>query len=152
MPTVSQRSDTKFSAIIEGGPELAAKLAAMDKKLRNVVAKDAVSAMGRVIADQWANAVPIGKPPDDPHPGAYQRAMREPTAVTVRASTNGANGTVRPATLADLADDQQPRLYAARLEFGDADREAEPSARPAFEAAQQPALKTISDMLAKALQ
>jgi HK97 gp10 family phage protein len=152
MPTVARVSDTKVKAIIEGGPELAAKLNALDAKIRKQVAKDALMSGGRVIADKWADMVPIGSPPHDPHPGAYQRAMRDEAAVKTRASANGASGSVRPAALSDLPDDQQPRAYAGVLEFGDADQEAQPSARPAFEAALPAALAAVSKSLAEALK
>lgn len=145
--TVARPNDTKFKVIIEGGPELAAKLGALDIKVRKDASKEALSNAGRLIADIWADVVPIGNPPHDPHPGAYQRAMRDEKAVTTRATANGASGAVRPAVLSELADDQQPRVYAAVLEFGDGNREAEPSARPAFEASLPEAVRLISETI-----
>lgn len=149
-PVVVQKSETKFKAYIEGGPALAAKLQALDKKIRNEIAKDAVTAGGRIIADEWADYVPIGEPPHDPHPGAYRDSLRSFDAVKVRATVNGASATIRPAVLG-LPENQQPRLYAGKLEFGDGNYEAQPSARPAFDSSQDLVLSTMSDMLKKAL-
>lgn len=152
MPTIARPSDTKFKVIIEGGPQLALALHQLDDKIRKQAAKDALAEGGRVIADEWADMVPTGTPPHDPHPGAYERAMRDEKAVTMRATANGASGSVRPATVAGLADDQQPRVYAGVLEFGDGDREAEPSARPAFESALPAAIEAISSTLKAAIE
>lgn len=150
--TVARPSATKFKAIIEGGPQLAKALLALDTKVRQKAAKEALANAGREIADEWAVMVPIGEAPEDPHPGAYQRSLRDQGAVTVRATKNGASGSVRPAVLPELADDDQPRVYAAVLEFGDADRAAQPSARPAFESALPRALRTIGDSLRMVLR
>jgi hypothetical protein len=147
MPTIARLSGTKFTAIIEGGPELARRLAALDLKIKKQASKEAVQAAGYEIATEWASRVPIGEPPEDEHPGAYQRAMLDDDAVRVRATANGASGVVSPALLYDLPVKQQPWIYAAVLEFGDAEREPRPSARAAFEAALNPALQVLGDVL-----
>jgi HK97 gp10 family phage protein len=152
MPTIRRAGDSKFYAIIEGGPQLARALSALDRKVRQDVAKEALTEGGRIIADAWANMAPVGSPPEDEHPGAYRRSLSDNASVTARSSASGATAAIRPAVLSDLPDDQQPRLYAARLEFGDADRDAEPSARPAFDAAQRPALAAISERLTRAFR
>jgi len=59
---------------------------------------------------------------------------------------------VAPRKVAGLADNDQPTAYAARLEFGDADRPAEPSARPAFDTARERAVQVAGDVLAKAAE
>lgn len=152
MPTIARLSDTKFKAIIEGGPELARKLSALDARVRKQASKDALQAAGYEIAVEWASRVPIGEPPEDEHPGAYQRAMLEEDAVRVRSTANGASGVVAPALLYDLPVDQQPWIYAAVLEYGDDERAPNPSARAAFDAALVPALRLIGDELREAVR
>ena len=79
MPTISRPSDTKFKVIIEGGPQLAAALNELDAKIKRQVAKDGLAAAGRVIADEWASFAPVGSPPEDNFPGAYQDSLRDPS-------------------------------------------------------------------------
>jgi len=55
-----------------------------------------------------------------------------------------------PRKVPGLPDGDQPFAHAARLEFGDADRPAEPSARPAFDTARERAVKAAGDVLATA--
>jgi hypothetical protein len=52
--------------------------------------------------------------------------------------------------VAGVPDEEQPVLYAGRLEFGDADRPAKPSARPAFDTARERAVQAAGEVLAKA--
>lgn len=152
MANVVRLSDSKFSAYLEGGPELARRLDAMDADIAERAVVDALRAGGRIIADTWSAMAPVGTPPEDEHPGAYQRALAAPEAVNVAPIVGGASGAVSPAWLGELADDQQPRVYAAVLEFGDETREPEPSARPAFDAALDPALAAITRTLAGAVE
>jgi hypothetical protein len=134
-------AQTRFSAYLEGGPELAAKLNALDAKVKKQLAHDALMAGGGVIAAEWARRVPIGERPKDPHPGAYRQAMEQPDAVMVTKS--GSSGSVRPGYVNGIDDGDQPRVYAARLEYAD----GEPSARPAFDAARQAASDAIEQVL-----
>ena len=150
MPTYSRPNDTKIKVIIEGGPQLAAALDELDAKIKRQHAVAALTAAGRVIADQWASMAPVGMPPEDDYPGAYQQSLQDAGAVTARGSKTGATATVKPAVIG-IPEDRQPRLYAARLEFGDADRDAFPSARPAFDSALDRAVAAISDSLADAI-
>ena len=64
----------------------------------------------------------------------------------------GASGSVGPRKVAAIEDADQPFAYAARLEFGDADRAAEPSARPAFDTARERAVQAAGDVLAMAAE
>ena len=121
-------SKSRFNAYIEGGPQLAAKLTQMEHDVRLQLCKDATMAALKAMADAWASRVPIGSPPHDIHPGAYRRAMEEAT-MKAGGTKTGASGTVRPGLLSDLPDNEQPRLYAPKLEY----RDGEPSARPAFD-------------------
>lgn len=141
-------SDTKFSAYLEGGPELAAALNALDAKLKKTFAKEALMAGGRVIADEWARRVPVGQPPHDPHPGAYRRAMQATDAVKATGTKNGASGSVRPGHVDGIDDGDQPAVYAAKLEFVT----SEPSARPAFDASRAAAADAIGQSLAKSIE
>ncbi len=147
VPQVSKSgkvAQTRFSAYVEGGPELSAALMALDKKIRNTYAKVALTEGGKVIRDEWGRRVPVGTPPADPHPGAYQRAMQQDDAVKVGATAKGASGTVRPGYVDGLAENEQPRVYAAVLEFKD----GEPSARPAFDSSRDQAAEAVGKSLA----
>jgi HK97 gp10 family phage protein len=132
---------TKFQATLEGGPELAAALARLDDAVRVQASKDALQAAGGVIATEWQTRVPVLD-------ANYQRSL---DGATRAAKTKvGASGSVGPRKVAGLVDGDQPIAYAARLEFGDADRPAEPSARPAFDASAERAVQAAGDVLAKA--
>lgn len=133
---------TRFQATLEGGPELAAALARLDDAVRVKAAKEALQAAGGVIADEWRSRVPVLD-------ANYQASLdAAPRAGKTKA---GASGSVAPRKVAGLADDEQPTRYAARLEFGDADQPAEPSARPAFDVARERAVQAAGDVLAKAV-
>lgn len=148
-PALSSRTPggSRVTAYLEGGPQLAAKFNAMDKKIRNEVGKAALTAAGQIIAAAWSERVPIGQPPVDPHPGAYQRSLKQPDAVKVRAGKYGALGSVRPGFVDGIDAGDQPAVYAARLEFVD----GEPSARPAFDSSKEAAVKAAQAELVKAL-
>ncbi len=140
-------SQTRFNAYLEGGPELAAKLNALDAKVKKTAAKAALQAGGRIIADEWSRRVPVGQRPKDPHPGAYRRSLEQDDAVKVTGTKNGASGSVRPGKVDGIDDGDQPRVYAAKLEFMD----GEPSARPAFDTARTKASDAIGASLSAAL-
>lgn len=146
MPVIRATSQSRFRAYLEGGPELAAKLQALDKKVRLQYSKDAVMAGAKLIAAEWSSRAPVGQPPEET-PGAYRESLLAPDAIKVGGTKNGARGTIRPGTYAALPENLQPRLYAAKLEFVD----GEPSARPAFDAAQDAAVAAIADVLKKAV-
>lgn len=129
------RSQSKFNAYLEGGPELAAKLAALDKKVRNEFAKNALREGGLVIAEEWAAQVPVLD-------GHYRRSLQQDDTVKVAATKNGASGSVRPTIVAGIPLNEQPILYAAKLEFT-----SEPSARPAFDASRDHAAQVTGDIL-----
>jgi hypothetical protein len=50
---------TRFWAIVEGGPELAATLTRLDDAVRVKASKDALLAAGGVIADDWQGRMPV---------------------------------------------------------------------------------------------
>jgi HK97 gp10 family phage protein len=134
---------TRFGATLEGGPELAAALARLDDAVRVRAAKDAVLAAGDVIATEWRSRVPVLD-------ANYQRSLEG--AQRAAKTKAGASGSVPPRKVPGLPDGDQPVAYAARLEFGDADRPAEPSARPAFDTARDRAVQAVGDVLAKAAE
>jgi HK97 gp10 family phage protein len=134
---------TRFQATIEGGPELAAVLTRLDDAVRVKASKDALLAAGGVIADDWQERVPVLD--------AHYRDSLEGAERAARTKA-GASGSVAPRKVSGLPDDEQPLAYAARLEFGDADRTAEPSARPAFDVSSNHAVEAAADVLAAAAE
>ena len=134
---------TRFQATLEGGPALAAALARLDDAVRVKAAKDALQAAGGVIATEWRSRVPVLD-------ANYQASLEK--APRAGKTKVGASGSVAPRKVPGLPDDEQPTRYAARLEFGDADRAAEPSARPAFDVARERAVQAAGDVLAAAAE
>ncbi len=151
-PVVNRRtgkaSGSRFNATLEGGPELAAKLNAMDIKIRKTVAAQALLAAGHVIAAEWASRAPVGTEPHDPHPGAYRQSLEQEDTVRAKGSKWGALGSVSPGLVSGIDEGDQPRVYAAKLEFAD----GEPSARPAFDASRQAATEALQAELVKVLK
>jgi HK97 gp10 family phage protein len=134
---------TRFQATLEGGPDLASALTRLDDAVRAKAPKGALLAAGGVLATEWQGRVPVL---DANYEHSLERAQR---AGKTKA---GASGSVAPRKVPGLPDGDQPFAYAARLEFGDADRPAEPSARPAFDVAQERAVQAAGDVLAKAAE
>lgn len=141
------RSQSKFSGYVEGGPELIAKLGELEEKVRKQYGKDALAKGGRVIADAWSEHAPIGQSPEDPHPGAYRKSLQQEDAVKSVGTKTGAIGSVKPGFVDGIASDDQPGVYAAKLEFT-----SDPSARPAFDASRDNATQAIADYLREVLQ
>lgn len=132
----------RFQATIEGGPALAAGIACLDDAVRVKVSKDALQAAGGGLATTWRSRVPVLD-------ADYQASL---DAATRAAKTKtGASGSVAPRKAAGVADEEQPTRYAARLEFGDADRPVEPSARPAFDTTKERAVRVAADVLGRAV-
>lgn len=134
---------SRFGATLEGGPELAGKLAQLDEAVRVRASKDAVLAASAVVAGEWHDRVPVLD-------GNYQRSLEGAERATKTRA--GASGTVGPRAVPGLDDNDQPIAYAARLEYGDVDRAAEPSARPAFDAAQERAVVAAQGVLHQAVE
>lgn len=165
--------ESRFVATLTGpggqaaGPYLQKQFEKLDELLRGQLAVDSVMAMGREIADEWAVRVPV----EDAN---YRREMQG--ADVVRAGPvkhkdpeglrviTGASGSVGPRLRPGLEDpvlgngetkkSAQPALYAAALEFGQtttgisgAFMAPQPSARPAFDAAQGRALDAAERVL-----
>jgi HK97 gp10 family phage protein len=136
-------AQTKFQATLEGGPELARQLARLDDAVRVKASKDALLAAGNVLAEEWQGRVPVLD-------ANYQHSLER--AARAGKTKSGASGSVGPRNVPGLPDSDQPVAYAARLEFGDADRPAEPSARPAFDVARERAMQAAGDVLAMAAE
>jgi HK97 gp10 family phage protein len=147
--------DSRFSAHLEGGPELAKALANLEKGLRDELLKEVTLAGAEVIAEAWRNRVPI-------HDGNYRQAIEAKS----RAGKNGATGIVGVGAVPGVAKSQQPRWYAAVLEYGTSGsararsgrgmgrRAAQPSARPAFDTSKDRAVAAaeakLRELIAKA--
>lgn len=143
----------RTSVFLRNGPELARKLAALEKGMRDAVLAEATAAGAKVLADAWRDRVPIDE-------GHYRDAIEH----KAKAGKRGATGLVQVGKAPGVPDDEQPRLYAARLEFGSAratkatltagrtdfasrSRRAQPSLRPAFDACKGEMVDTMSDTL-----
>jgi hypothetical protein len=134
---------TEFQATLEGCPELAQALARLDDTVRVKAPKDALLAAGSVLATEWQGRVPVLD-------ANYQHSLEG--AQRAAKTKAGASDSVAPRKVPGLPDGDQPSAYAARLEFGDADRPAEPSARPAFDTAGPRAVQAAGEILGKAAE
>jgi hypothetical protein len=135
---------------IRGGPELSRALARLSKGMRDDLLQRATQAGGEVLAVAWRDRVPV----DD---GNYRDAIE----AVGKPGKNGATALVRLKPVMGLPNDQQPRLYAPRLEYGSAayseqslrrgtsggkrTRRAQPSLRPAFDAVKGEMLDAMTD-------
>lgn len=137
---------------IEGGPQLAAALERLGHGLRDEMLAQATLAGADVLMETWRSRVPV----DD---GDYR------DSITALASPGrvGATAVVFPGEVPGLDDDEQPRNYASRLEFGTTRRSlrqfkrgvtiggrtrtAQPSLRPAFDSSKGRMLDAMADEL-----
>lgn len=140
---------------ISGASELRAALARLEQGMRDEVLAGATLAGGKVLEERWKQMVALG-----PAPVHYRDAI----AASARPGKRGATGIVQVTKLAGVPDDEQPRAYAARLEFGSQratkqtlasgrtdfasrGRTAQPSLRPAFDACKGEMLDAMADEL-----
>lgn len=108
-----------------GLSDLTAEIERLNKEL--TVAEDpAALAAGEPIKEMWRSLVPI----DEGH-------YRDSLAVVHLPEKGAAIGT---AMLAGVPRDEQPFIYSKRLEYGDSEMTAQPSARPALKASKRQAL------------
>jgi hypothetical protein len=152
---------SRVKAYLSGGPELAAALQKLVNGVSTEVIMQATIAGGDVIAKEWQGRAPVGQEPEDKHPGAYRDSIR---AMPARprsgpAGITGATVVITTATVPGLSKEEQPRNYAAKLEFGSSGRArarsgkgakaavARPSARPAFDASQDAAAAAVEAKL-----
>lgn len=134
-------ADTIFKGYIEGGPELAAALANLEKSIRDELLKDVTLAGAEVIAAEWRARVQAtwGQGPGSAH---YIDAIEARS----RAGKNGATARVGLGTVVTQPGEAQPRDYAPRLEFA-----GKPTLRPAFDGSRARALDVMVDRLRKML-
>lgn len=130
-------SGVYFKGYIDGGPELAAKLAEFEKKARDEVLKDVTLAGAEVIAEEWRARVQstYGEGPGTAH---YVDAIEARS----RAGKNGATAMIGLGTQPTEPGEAQPREYAPRLEFA-----GKPVLRPAFDSSRQKALDVMAARL-----
>lgn len=104
-----------------------------DKAAKDVMEAErpAEMAAGEPIREKWHGMVPV-------EDGNYQESL------TV-AWDPKAGAIVGTAWVSGLDRDDQPFLYAKRLEFGDSDLPAHPSARPALAASKREALEAAEE-------
>ena len=92
------------------------------------------------IAKEWGARVPV-------HEGHYKAAMAQDNAVKAKPGRRGAVGYVNVPHVKGVKTRQQPKLYAARLEFGGKGIGPQPSARPGLDAAKP----RLGDIVGKAV-
>jgi hypothetical protein len=139
---------------------IAASLTGMQLKLARVTARVAIKAGGDVLAEAWRERVPVKD-------GYYR------DAITVKTSTqslgdvddpmirrlSGAMANIYPGVTPGPPDDEQPWRYASVLEFGghlgprqnNSYIPAQPSLRPAFDAAVDDCVDAVERVLHTAL-
>lgn len=138
---------------IRGIPEMQRRLARLNADLSGHAAAAALLAGGEVLRQRWSATVPV----KDGH-------YRDSITAVASPGNRGATGLVYPADIPGLPDSQQPRRYAARLEFGSARqskkqakrgvftpgraRAMQPSLRPAYDTSKAQMQKAIEHELA----
>lgn len=128
-------SGTFFKGYIDGGPELAAKLQALEKSVRDELLVKATTAGAEVIADEWRSQVAarVGRGPGTAH---YEDAI----GTRSRPGKKGATAWVGlPGDVPRERGEDHPRKYAPRLEFS-----GKPTLRPAFDASKGKALEVMT--------
>lgn len=143
---------------LRGGPELARALDRLGRGLADELLVKATQAGGDVLKDTWRARVPVKD-------GNYRAAIE----AKAKPGKRGATGVVQVGTAPGVDDKDQPRRYAARLEFGSAratkaslssgrtdfarrGRSAQPSLRPAFDSAKSDMLDAMGDVLRRLIQ
>lgn len=115
-----------MSVSLLGVPELKAEIDRLTKDM--AIAEDASAlAAAEPVKDAWVGFVPVFE-------GHYRDSL-----VVVWLDDKGA-AAVGTRYLPGVPRDEQPFIYSKRLEFGDSDIGAQPSARPAAKAAKAEAL------------
>jgi HK97 gp10 family phage protein len=145
MPAITGRGKF-FKGYIEGGPEMARKLAQIEKGMRDELLKDATLAGAEVIAEEWRQRIrsSVGLGPGIAH-------YAESIDAESRAGKNGATARVHIDKMATTEGEDEPRMYARRLEFGARGQQAHPMARPAFESSKARALDALAKRLGELL-
>lgn len=135
---------------IRGGPELLAALQRLEQGTKDELLAQATQAGGDVLKDAWKQRVPV-----------LDANYRDAIEAKAKPGKIGATGVVQVGQAPGVPDDEQPRAYAARLEFGSYNttasmaasgvrgsgrgRRAQPSLRPAFDSCKGQMLDAMSD-------
>lgn len=142
MPNVvrGRESGTFFKGFVEGGPEMAAKLAQLEKDVRDELLVQATQAGADVIADEWRAQIDSRI---DLGPGTAH--YRDAVGTRARPGRKGATAWVGlPNDVPREKGEAHPREYAPKLEFGSRNTAAKPTLRPAFDAAKGKALDAMA--------
>lgn len=131
-------SGVSFKGYLEGGTELAAKFAALEKAIRDEQLTQVTQAGADVIADEWRAqaASRLGRGPGIGH---YVDAIETRT----RPGKRGATAVIGLKTVPTVQGEAQPRDYAAALEFGTSHSAAKPTLRPSFDASRDRAVDAM---------
>lgn len=133
----------RVKGYIDGGPELAAKLAALEKGVRDELLVKATDAGAEVIEDAWRDRV-AGAYEPGPGTAHYVDAIGHRS----RPGKNGATAWVGlPNQLPLSAGESHPRDYAPELEFNHT-----PTLRPAFDESREKALDAMADEIRELLK
>jgi HK97 gp10 family phage protein len=133
-----RESGTYFKGYIDGGPELAAKLAQLEKRVRDDLLTQVTQAGADVIADEWRAQAEARLEPG-PGIGHYPDAIK----VNTRPGKKGATAIIGLGDVPTEPGEAQPREYAAALEFGTSHSAAKPTLRPSFDASKNRALDAM---------
>jgi hypothetical protein len=144
MPSaISGRSSgTYFKGYIEGGPELAKRLQALEKAVRDDLLVEATRAGAEVIAERW-RAMVMGVWGLGPGTAHYAEAIE----VRARPGRNGATAHIGIGDVPLSEGEANPRDYAPKLEFA-----GRPTLRPAFDQGRQPALDRMAEVIRTLLE
>lgn len=148
---------------IRGSAELIAALQRLGQGTKDELLARATYKGAKVLADEWRDRVPVKD-------GNYREAI----FARSKAGRIGATGIVSLRLVPGLAKNDQPRLYASRLEFGSARyskeqymstlhglsdglptgraRRAQPSLRPAFDSCSGQMLDSMSDEIRRLIE
>lgn len=117
--------------MLRGADELMRKLERLRRAVRDD-APDAALAGAEALADEWRQRVPVDE-------GHYRDS--------IAAERDDEGAVVLVGDVPGLPADEQPRLYAPGLEFGGQGRPAQPSLRPAVDAAGPKVAAAMADSI-----
>jgi HK97 gp10 family phage protein len=141
---------------IRGGPELLAALQRLEMSIKDELLVKATQAGADVLKEAWKQRVPV-----------LDANYRNAIEAKAKPGKVGATGVVQVGQ-APVPDDEQPRAYAARLEFGSYNttaamalsgtrgsgrgRVAQPSLRPAFDSCSGQMLDAMGDEVKRLIE
>jgi len=154
-------SGSRVRAVILNAPQVMAQISKLSILVSGPIADRAVTNGGEVIRDKWRDLVQA-QFTSDRSEGNYERAIivrKASVRETEEGTLKGASVYIYPGTVAGVPEVDQPRHYAAVLEFGGQLSAAQhssvipatPTARPAFDASYEDAVDEVADTLRAAL-